>query len=113
MELVSEDEIKTLLKNNFGNAKLVKWNFREFDEKYIGYLGDHIKLILQVENHETKEIPLFVKCMPRNDKWKSEYLKEMRFFKKEYVMLSSLFKDFTGEEGKSTIVPLILIILFV
>ncbi|KAJ8731416.1 hypothetical protein PYW07_004580 [Mythimna separata] len=32
--------------------------------------------------------------MPRSDKWKEEYLKEVGFFKKEYVMLSMLFNEF-------------------
>lgn len=104
MELVNEDEIKSVLKYFGPKVEPLKWYFEEFQDKMIGYLGDHLKLIIEVDNLGVREnLRFFVKCMPRNDEWKAEYLKELKFFKKEYIMLSSLFKQFQYDEGKYVI----------
>lgn len=101
MELVNKDEIKVVIKNLVNNVTPVKWYFEEFQDKLIGYLGDHLKLVIEVDNLGVREqLRFFVKCMPRNDEWKSKYLEELRFFKKEHVMLSSLFQLFQHDEGK-------------
>ncbi|KAJ0176651.1 hypothetical protein K1T71_007830 [Dendrolimus kikuchii] len=61
----------------------------------MGYLGDHLKLIIEVEKNDVKSrLQLFVKCLPRSDHWKAAYIKQMNFFKKEHMMLSGLFKEF-------------------
>lgn len=101
MELVNKNEIKVVL-SNLGHKEIPsKWYFEEFQDKLIGYLGDHLKLVVEVEILGVREkVRCFVKCMPRNDEWKAKYLKELKFFKKEYVMLSSLFHQFEEYEGK-------------
>lgn len=100
MELLNETEINSIVKQ-FGLTKILKWRLEDFEDQMIGYLGDHLKLRIEAEKDGVKsELQLFVKCMPRFDKWKSEFLQESRFFYKEYVMLSRLFEDFHNGEGK-------------
>lgn len=99
MELLSQDEIHFIAKQ-CGFTKVVNWNMEDFSDKIIGYLGDHLKLIMEVEaNGIRSTLNLFVKCMPRFDEWKAEYLKELGFFRKEYAMLSTLFNEFENGTG--------------
>lgn len=100
MELLTPAEILFITKK-CGFSRVLKWTFQEIADKVIGYLGDHLNLIIEAESNGSKsEVVLFVKCMPRFDKWKAEYLNEVLFFKKEYVMLTQLFKEFDNPEGK-------------
>lgn len=99
MELLSQDEINFIVKQ-CGFAKVLSCKMEDFADKIIGYLGDHMKLIMEVEtNGISSTLNLFVKCMPRFDKWKAEYLKELGFFNKEFVMLSTLFNEFENGTG--------------
>lgn len=107
MTLLNEFEINSIARR-LGFTKVLKWRLENFEE-IIGYLGDHLKLTIEVEKDETteaerdgmrSELQLFVKCMPRFDQWKAEFLQEARFFYKEYVMLSELFEHFENGEGK-------------
>ncbi|XP_075977878.1 uncharacterized protein LOC142977689 [Anticarsia gemmatalis] len=99
MELLNEHEIYLIAKQ-CGISNVINWTFEEFEDKIIGYLGDHLHLIIQAEsNGIISKTKLFVKCMPRFDKWKAEYLNELNFFKKEYIMLSTLFTEFQNFEG--------------
>lgn len=98
MELLSKDEINQVIKQ-LGFAKALKWSLNNFSDSLIGYLGEHLKLTVDVESGSSKiELKFFVKCVPRFDVYLAEYLKETAFFKKEYAMLNSLFKLF--REGK-------------
>ncbi|CAK1580237.1 unnamed protein product [Parnassius mnemosyne] len=99
MDLLNENEIRCISRH-YGSSIVVKWKLEDISDKLMGYLGEHLRLIitLYVEGVET-ELKLFVKCMPRNNQWKAEYLKESTFFRKEYVMLSQLFKHFQDGEG--------------
>ncbi|XP_075977938.1 uncharacterized protein LOC142977740 [Anticarsia gemmatalis] len=99
MDLLNQDEI-LLIAKQCGFSNVVKWTYEEFEDKTLGYLGDHLNLIIHVEsNGINSELRLFVKCMPRFDHWKAEYLKELNFFKKEYIMLNALFNEFGASEG--------------
>lgn len=99
MELLTEEEIISIAKNR-GFNKVLKWRLEDFPDKVLGYLGDHIKLFLDVEQNGTSStLNLFVKCLPRFDEWKAEYIKELGFFNKEYVMLSQLFNHFENGTG--------------
>lgn len=101
MNLLTEEEIKSIAKKR-GFNKVLKWRWEEFSDKAIGHLGDHIKLFLDVEGNGTSlTLNMFVKCMPRSDEWKAEYIKELGFFNKEYVMLSQLFNNFENGTGKA------------
>lgn len=98
MELLSQEEIIDIAKQ-CGYSELLNWTFEEFEDKVIGYLGDYLNLILEVESKGIKsKITLFIKCLPRYDQLKAEYLKET-FFKKEFIMLSTLFTEFHNPEG--------------
>ncbi|KAJ8722059.1 hypothetical protein PYW08_004461 [Mythimna loreyi] len=110
MELLSQDEINLIVKK-CGFTNVLSWKLEDFPDKVIGYLGDHMKLIIQVELHGiSSSLNLFLKCMPRFDKWKSEYLKELGFFNKEYVMLSGLFNEFENGTGSRKWRPKLLFI---
>ncbi|KAJ8722061.1 hypothetical protein PYW08_004463 [Mythimna loreyi] len=83
----------------------------DFADKIIGYFGDHMKLIIEGEmNGVRSSLNLFVKCMPRFDKFKAEYLKEVGFFNKEYVMLNTLFNEFENGTGSRKWRPKLLFI---
>lgn len=102
MELLTRKEINYIAKQ-CGFTKVLDCVTEEFPDKVLGYLGDHLKLIIEVESNGTKtKLNLFVKCMPRYDKWKAKYLTDLKFFKKEYVMLSSLFNEFENHKGEFT-----------
>lgn len=89
-------------KNN-SNYKILNWSLANYADRLIGYLGDHLKLTVEIEDKNAKqELRYFVKCMPRFDHWKREYLKELLFFQKEFRMLSCLFSQFNHGDGKST-----------
>ncbi|XP_030040917.1 uncharacterized protein LOC115456143 [Manduca sexta] len=99
MDLLNDNEI-ALIAKQCGCSEVKSWHLEDFSDKIVGYLADHLKLTIEVElKGETKQLKYFVKCMPRFDKLKAQYLKELKFFKKEYVMLSSLFKEFGNSEG--------------
>lgn len=103
MQLLNETELN-LIMTRLEYSKIRKWHLEDFEDKMIGYLGDHLKLIIEAEKDGVKrEFQLFVKCMPRFDKWKCEYLQELKFFDKEYVMLSKLFQHFRNGESKSEV----------
>lgn len=100
MELLNQEEISCIVKE-CGFEKVCKWQIENYADKLIGYLGDHLRLKMEVESEGIKtNLNLFVKCMPRFDKWKSDYLKESNFFKKEFVMLNQLFKEFSDDDGE-------------
>jgi hypothetical protein len=94
MELLNNDEIYRIIKP-LGFSKVLKWSIKEYSDEIVGYLGEHLTLVVDVE---IKTLKFFVKCMPRWDKLKAEYLKELTFFKKEYMMMSKLFRNF--KQGK-------------
>ncbi|XP_026761882.2 uncharacterized protein LOC113520677 [Galleria mellonella] len=98
MDLLTNNEIN-IITIRCGYCKVLDWFLEDFSNKIMGYLGDHLKLRIQVEKEGIKsELRLFVKCMPR-DPWKSNYIKELTFFKKEYAMLSQLFLNFENQPG--------------
>ncbi|XP_013186920.1 uncharacterized protein LOC106132131 [Amyelois transitella] len=99
MELLTNVEIASIAKQ-CGYRSVIDWSLEDLSDKVIGYLGDHLKLnIVVLFEGNQLDLKLFVKCMPRFDKWKAEYLKELSFFKKEFVMLSELFKEFPDKMG--------------
>lgn len=107
MELLNQSEIESIVKH-YGTSTIVKWYIEDYSDKLVGYLGEHLRLVITLNsNGIEKDLKLFVKCMPRNNKWKAKYLKELTFFQKEYIMLSKLFINFKDGEG---IIPLCLII---
>lgn len=110
MEMLNRDEICIIVntsKNN-KNFKILKWSLVNYAEQLIGYLGDHLKLTVEIQDNDAKqELRYFVKCEPRFDNWKKEYLKKVPFFKKEFYMLSSLFTQFNHAEGKSQVIKFI------
>lgn len=109
MEVLKEEEIKLVIQQ-YGLSKVLAWSIENYADELIGYLGDHLRLKIKAEAEGfQKDIKLFVKCMPRFDKWLLDYLKESSFFKKEYVMLSDLFKQFGGDEGKTKLQKFLLL----
>lgn len=104
MEVLNQYEIYIIVnssKNN-SNYKILNWSLANYADHLIGYLGEHLKLTVEIEENNAKqELRYFVKCMPRFDHWKIEYLKKVPFFEKEFRMLSSLFTHFNQAEGKS------------
>ncbi|XP_068633400.1 uncharacterized protein [Battus philenor] len=100
MDLLNLSEIQTIV-NQYEFSKVVAWNIEDYSDKLVGYLGDHLRLRIRLNRDGIdKELKLFIKCMPRNNKWKAQYIEELTFFRKEYVMLSKLFKNF--QDGEDT-----------
>ncbi|CAG4982995.1 unnamed protein product [Parnassius apollo] len=99
MDLLNENERRCIL-NHYGASIVIEWKLEDFSNNLMGAFGEHLRLIiiLDVEGVET-ELKLFLKCMPRNNQRKAEYIKELTFFRKEYVMLNQLFKHFQDGEG--------------
>ncbi|XP_049873874.1 uncharacterized protein LOC126372240 [Pectinophora gossypiella] len=110
MELLNQEEIHSIVKP-LGSPKVLNWSIENYSDKLIGYLGDHLRLKIEIEFEGFKsELKLFVKCMPRFNEWKANYLKELTFFKKEYIMLSSLFKQFDSKQGTGKWCPKLLFV---
>ncbi|XP_075978140.1 uncharacterized protein LOC142977895 [Anticarsia gemmatalis] len=110
MELLNENEI-SLVAKQCGFTNVLKWSIEKFEDKTIGNLGEHLNLIIIAEsNGKTSEIKLFVKCMPRFNKWKTEYINELKFFKKEYTMLGKLFPEFENLNGTHKWKPKLLLV---
>lgn len=99
MVLLTEEEIKSVVEQ-YGNYDLLDFKISNYSEILIGYLGKHLKLVVSVnEDGRLVELKFFVKCLP-NEKWIAQFLMESGFFKKEFTMLSELFKQFELNEGK-------------
>ncbi|KAI5644284.1 ecdysteroid kinase domain-containing protein [Phthorimaea operculella] len=98
MELLNQEEICSIVKP-LGSPKVLNWSIENYSDELIGYLGEHLRLNIEIGDGKGKsKIKLFVKCMPRFDEWKAQYLKELSFFKKEYIMLSDLFQHFQNSD---------------
>lgn len=102
MEVLNQDEINIIVNSSMNSDfKILNWSLANYADHLIGYLGEHLKLTVEIENNnDTQELRYFVKCMPRFNNWKAQYLKKMPFFDKEFRMLSSLFTHFRHAEGK-------------
>lgn len=103
MEILNREEVCIIVNasQNNSNYKILNWSLANYADHLIGYLGDHLKLTVEIEmNNDKQELRYFVKCIPRFDSWKNEYLKKLRFFDKEFRMLSSLFTHFNHANGK-------------
>ncbi|CAH2096234.1 unnamed protein product [Euphydryas editha] len=101
MEFFNENDI-TLILNQCGISKFnhLNWTVKDYSDELVGYLGEHLSLTVYFETeNDTRAMNFFIKCIPRFDEWKANYLREMMFFNKEYVMLSSLFKKFQDPDG--------------
>ncbi|CAB3221912.1 unnamed protein product [Arctia plantaginis] len=103
-----EDTNNSKLNGSYSPRATELWtpNYEVVKEKKLNriktepFLDLHSTSSMFVESNGIKsEVMLFVKCMPRFDKWKAEYLNEVLFFKKEYIMLTKLFKEFEDPEG--------------
>ncbi|XP_038210039.1 uncharacterized protein LOC119830922 [Zerene cesonia] len=100
MELLKEYEVKFILeKCGYSNIDSFQFVLQNYSEELVGYLGEHLKLIIDVKAKVESRVILFVKCIPRFDEYKAQYLRETTFFKKEFVLLSSLFNQFVKYEG--------------
>lgn len=98
MALLSESNIKTILeKCGLTNANISNWCITDYSNSLVGYLGEHLSLIVDIGSE--KRI-FFIKCVPRFDEWTANYLRKTSFFAKEYVMLSKLFTKFRDNKGK-------------
>ncbi|XP_045772780.1 uncharacterized protein LOC123872504 [Maniola jurtina] len=108
MELLSDEDIKSILEQ-CGTPKinLLNWYIREYSNSLVGYLGEHLSLVVDTESGSRK---FFIKCVPRFDKWKANYLRKTSFFNKEYIMLSKLFKKFRDNKGLRTWRPQLLLV---
>ncbi|CAH2232830.1 jg16599 [Pararge aegeria aegeria] len=95
MELFSEDDINFILEQ-CTKSKSLNWHITEYSNTLVGYLGEHLSLIVDTDIGRNF---FFVKCVPRFDQWKANYLRETSFFDKEYIMLSTLFKKFRDNDG--------------
>ncbi|XP_072948823.1 uncharacterized protein [Epargyreus clarus] len=102
MELLYQSEIESIVKKcGCTNIDDMKWNISDYSNELIGYLGEHLNLTVKVISKGViKELHLFLKCIPRFNKWKAEYLRETTFFLKEYAMLSGLFQHFQDNQGE-------------
>ncbi|XP_013164464.1 PREDICTED: uncharacterized protein LOC106115582 [Papilio xuthus] len=110
MELLNQSEIESIVKH-YGPSTILKWYTEDYSDKLLGYLGDHLRLVITLNsNGIEKDLKLFIKCIPRNNKWKAKYIKELMFFQKEYIMLSKLFINFKDGEGSSKWRPKLLYI---
>ncbi|XP_047504234.1 uncharacterized protein LOC125049149 [Pieris napi] len=99
MSLFNNDEVKIIAeKCGFKNYDTLQYEIQNYSEELVGYLGEYLRLFLKVNSHDRV---LFVKCVPRYDEYKAEYLRKTGFFRKEYVLLSSLFTQFIKREGCS------------
>ncbi|CAH0751430.1 unnamed protein product [Diatraea saccharalis] len=109
MDLLTKNEVENIIKQ-LGYRNVISWSVTEFSDMLIGYLGEHLTLLIDVliDDVTTKKLKCFIKCMPRFDEWKSRYIKELTFFQKEYVMLNDLFKRF--EQGTDKWRPTCLLI---
>ncbi|CAK1551053.1 unnamed protein product [Leptosia nina] len=100
MPLLSQDELKELAAKCGLDRDTVQHDLRKYSSELVGYLGEHLRLHLKVTKRgEEKQVVLFVKCMPRFDVYKAQYLRDNGFFRKEFVLLSSLFSQFPEREG--------------
>ncbi|XP_026327651.1 uncharacterized protein LOC113235945 [Hyposmocoma kahamanoa] len=102
MEMLNREEICIIVDSstNNSNYKILNWSLVNYADHLIGYLGDHLKLTVEIEENNAKqELQYFVKCTPLYDSWKIEYMKKVPFFEKEFRMLSSLFTQFNQAGG--------------
>lgn len=98
MALLSKNNVKSILeKCGITNANILNWCITDYSNSLVGYLGEHLSLIV---NTESEKRIFFIKCVPRFDEWTANYLRKTSFFAKEYVMLSKLFPKFRENKGE-------------
>lgn len=102
MEFLTENDIKTILKNSgYPAVNNMNWLITNYSNSLVGYLGEHLSLTVSFDlNGAFKKIKFFVKCLPRFEKWKADFLKDLIFFDKEYTMLADLFEKFSELDGE-------------
>lgn len=91
MNTVTTEDCKAVLKNYFPNkyAKLINFKLCRLSDKTLGFLGEHVRLNITYKDNEGKEekqLNLFVKCLPENNKNLREYVDEMKVFTKETLI---------------------------
>ncbi|XP_050682152.1 uncharacterized protein LOC126977408 [Leptidea sinapis] len=101
MELLNETEIKKVVKQWYCEKyDSLEYNIENYSDEIVGHLGEHLSLKINVYcNNTCYKYSLFVKCIPRFDHFKAEYLRETKFFAKEFTLLNSLFTLFKEYEG--------------
>ncbi|XP_023936065.2 uncharacterized protein LOC112044447 [Bicyclus anynana] len=97
MELLSETDIQTIHKKcSLSKKNIQKWYITDYSDNLVGYLGEHLSLFFETESERRK---FFIKCVPRFNSFRANYVRETAFFNKEYIMLSKLFQNFRDNDG--------------
>lgn len=101
-DILSEKQVHHVVKQAVGADV---WSLQEYEVRtaadgLAGFLGDHMRATLRVTvDGEEKNIHLFIKCIPMNNKPKAEFIENNGYFKRERYMFQVLeeIRDDNGE----------------
>ncbi|KAL7294541.1 hypothetical protein TKK_0012069 [Trichogramma kaykai] len=92
-DVVTRDEAASLARRCLGeDARLVEYYLRPYSEEKIGFLGQHLRLVIvsKVSGEVDEKLSLFVKTVPRDLPGQAAYIEEKGCFRKE----SDFFRDY-------------------
>ncbi|KAM3957775.1 uncharacterized protein ACR2FA_008211 [Aphomia sociella] len=89
-DVLTKEQVRQIVKQSLkdqNNWELLFAEIRPAADGMMGFLGDHLKLILHVTvNGTTEKIHLFIKRIPSDNKSKLEFIEDNGFFKREHLM---------------------------
>ncbi|XP_023314911.1 uncharacterized protein LOC111693711 [Trichogramma pretiosum] len=109
-DVVTRDEAAWLARRCLGeDARLVEYYLRPYSEEKIGFLGQHLRLVIVAKVSSSgssseavdEKLSLFVKTVPRDLPGQAAYIEEKGCFRKE----SDFFRDYValiGDEEEAT-----------
>ncbi|CAH2095797.1 unnamed protein product [Euphydryas editha] len=97
-DILSEKQLDHILsKTAKPGAKIISYDLESLTTGISGFLGDYLKLTLQVQEDIVRKIHLFIKTLPKNNQTKFDIILQNNFNKKEATVYK-LFEEMDDTE---------------
>ncbi|XP_060803361.1 uncharacterized protein LOC106142316 [Amyelois transitella] len=88
-DILSEKQVNCVVRKLLGGGKewrVVRSEVKAAADGLSGFLGDHLRVTLEVAGDSTKTLHLFIKRLPYDNQAKVDFIAENNFFKKEALV---------------------------
>ncbi|CAH2095801.1 unnamed protein product [Euphydryas editha] len=97
-DVLSEKQLDHILsKTAKPGAKIISYDIKSATTGIAGFLGDHLRLTLHVQEDLVKKIHLFIKTLPMNNQPKADFITEKNFNKRE-ALIYKVFEEIDGTD---------------